>query len=151
MFLAAPTDDEWHVAATAIGLQDVDADGPDDDGPDDAALAARLSAIFRGRPAAEWERELTAVDVACVEVAKGPVEDLMMLGGGMGRELGFVTEQTHPVIGDYVRLTPTVTLSRSAGVTGPAPLCGAQTDAVLTEIGYGDRIDALRAAGIIGG
>jgi crotonobetainyl-CoA:carnitine CoA-transferase CaiB-like acyl-CoA transferase len=36
-------------------------------------------------------------------------------------------------------------------VAGAAPLCGQQTDAILTELGYSaDRIDALRAAGVLG-
>ena len=70
----------------------------------------------------------------------------------MGETLGIVTPMTHAVLDDYPRLTPTVRLSRSAGVAGPAPLCGAQTDAVLTELGYGaDRIVALREAGVLGG
>jgi crotonobetainyl-CoA:carnitine CoA-transferase CaiB-like acyl-CoA transferase len=44
-----------------------------------------------------------------------------------------------------------VRFSRSGGVAGPAPLCGRDTDAVLTEIGYSRaRIDELRAAGVVG-
>jgi crotonobetainyl-CoA:carnitine CoA-transferase CaiB-like acyl-CoA transferase len=33
---------------------------------------------------------------------------------------------------------------------GPAPILGEHTDEVLAELGYGDRIDALRAAAIVG-
>ena len=73
-----------------------------------------------------------------------------MAPGGMGEDLGIVTETSHPMVGDYLRLTPTVHLSRSAGLAGPAPLCGEQTDAVLTELGYDDaRIAELREAGVI--
>ena len=57
-----------------------------------------------------------------------------------------------PVLGEYLRLLPMVAFSRSQGVAGPAPLLGAQTDAVLGEIGYdSDRIAALRETGVIGG
>ena len=65
--------------------------------------------------------------------------------------LGVVVETTHATIGDYPRASPMVAFSRSGGVAGPAPLCGQQTDAILTELGYSaDRIDALRAAGVLG-
>ena len=44
-----------------------------------------------------------------------------------------------------------MTMSRSATVAGPAPLCGEQTAAVLAELGYDEeRIDELRAAGVLG-
>ena len=143
MFLAAPADDDWDALAGAL---DLDANLRDDDD----ALAARLTELFLTRPAAEWEALLVPLDVTCVEAAKAPVEKLVMLGG-MGEALGIITPETHPIIGDYPRLTPTVTLSRTAGVTGPAPLCGAQTDAVLAELGYdGGAIAALREAGTIG-
>jgi crotonobetainyl-CoA:carnitine CoA-transferase CaiB-like acyl-CoA transferase len=33
---------------------------------------------------------------------------------------------------------------------GPAPTLGQHTDAVLTELGYGDRLTELRATGVIG-
>ena len=45
---------------------------------------------------------------------------------------------------------PLVEFSRSATVVHPSELCGAHTDAVLTEIGYdADRIAALREAHVI--
>ena len=144
MFLAAPHDHDWDALATVLEL---DARLRDDDD----ALSAALTDVFATRTAGEWEALLTAVDVACVEVAKGPVEKLVMLAGGMGETLGIVTQETHPMLGDYPRLTPTVTLSRNPGVTGPAPLCGAQTDKVLAELGYDEAdITKLREAGTIG-
>jgi crotonobetainyl-CoA:carnitine CoA-transferase CaiB-like acyl-CoA transferase len=117
---------------------------------DDAALSAVLAKNFVTRSAREWEATLGPLDIACVEVAKGPVEKVVMLEGGMGEELGIVTPATHPVLGEYLRLLPTVTLSRSEGVAGPAPLCGAQTDAILGELGFDEaRISELREAGVI--
>jgi hypothetical protein len=45
---------------------------------------------------------------------------------------------------------PLVDFSRSTTLVRPSLLCGACTDAVLTELGYDDdRIDALRTAGVI--
>jgi crotonobetainyl-CoA:carnitine CoA-transferase CaiB-like acyl-CoA transferase len=143
VFLAAPAEDDWVALASVMELDDSLRD-------DDTALAARLAERFATRPAAEWETTLTALDVACVEVAKGPVERVVMSAGGMGETLGIVTPATHPMVGDYPRLTPTVHLSRSEGRAGLAPLCGEQTDAVLTELGYDEsRIAALREAGVI--
>jgi crotonobetainyl-CoA:carnitine CoA-transferase CaiB-like acyl-CoA transferase len=143
VFLAAPADDDWEALAGALQLDAALRD-------DDRALATALTGQFLTKPAAEWEALLVPLDVTCVEVAKAPVEKLVMLGG-MGEALGIITPETHPMIGDYPRLTPTVTLSRTAGVTGPAPLCGEQTDTVLAELGYDDgAIATLREAGTIG-
>lgn len=142
VFLAAPADSDWYALAGALVL-------PDDLRDDDDELAALLAERFAARPAAEWERELTALDVACVAVSTDPLDGILF--SDLGKSLGFVVETTHATIGDYPRCTPMVEFSRSGGVAGPAPLCGAQTDAVLTELGYSaDRIAALRSAGVLG-
>jgi crotonobetainyl-CoA:carnitine CoA-transferase CaiB-like acyl-CoA transferase len=143
VFLAAPADDDWQSLAAEMDL------GPElvDD---DEALSAVLTERFLTRAARDWEATFVPLDVACVEVAKGPVEKVVMPAGGMGEELGIVTGTTHPMVGDYLRLLPTVKLSRSEGLAGPAPLCGAQTDAILAELGYDEaRISKLREAGVI--
>jgi len=142
VFLAAPADSDWHALAGALVL-------PDDLRDDDDALAETLAERFASRPADAWERELTALDVACVAVSTSPLDSILL--SDIGESLGVVTETTHATIGDYPRCTPMVKFSRSGGVAGPAPLCGQQTDAVLKELGYpADRIDALRAAGVLG-
>jgi crotonobetainyl-CoA:carnitine CoA-transferase CaiB-like acyl-CoA transferase len=144
VFLAAPTDDDWKELAQALEL-------PTERVDDDAALARLLEERFRARPASEWEQVLTQRDVACVEAVRGPVEQVVMLGGKLGETLGILTEQTHPVIGDYSRLAPMVRFSRSTGVAGPAPLCGEHTESVLGELGYEqERIAALREEAVIG-
>jgi crotonobetainyl-CoA:carnitine CoA-transferase CaiB-like acyl-CoA transferase len=142
VFLAAPGEDDWAVLARALDLADSLRD-------DDGALAAALEQRFATRPADEWERELTPLDVACVAVSSEPLDGILF--SDFGKSLGFIVETTHPTIGDYPRCSPMVAFSRSGGVAGPAPLCGAHTDAVLDELGYSrDRIDALRAAGVVG-
>ena len=52
---------------------------------------------------------------------------------------GRIRQPRHPVLFDD---TP-------AAIGGPAPAIGADTDAVLTELGFGDRIAALREAGVV--
>ena len=106
---------------------------------------------MRADTAANWEKRLTAVDVACVEVATGPVEEVVWFTGGLGETLGITTSTTHPMLDEYPRLAPLVRMSRSSGVAGPAPICGEQTDTVLAELGYDvSRIANLRATGVIG-
>jgi crotonobetainyl-CoA:carnitine CoA-transferase CaiB-like acyl-CoA transferase len=142
VFLAAPSDKEWRACARALELSDT---------LDEAELAAVLEERFATRSAVEWERELAAHDVTCAAVVAGPIEEVVMLGGGMGKELGIVTETSNPVLGDYLRLLPLVRYERLGGVAGPAPLCGAQTDAVLAELGYdAEAIDRLREEHVLG-
>jgi crotonobetainyl-CoA:carnitine CoA-transferase CaiB-like acyl-CoA transferase len=150
VFLAAPSPGDRQALVTALAPY-VDID--DTTVEDDVALADALGAVFKTRPASEWESELAAQDVACVTVAPGPPEAAIMEGDdGVGRLMDIVVDLEHPVIGAYPRLKPLAAMSRSAGITGGAPLLGQHTDAVLAEIGYGDdRIADLRARGVIGG
>jgi crotonobetainyl-CoA:carnitine CoA-transferase CaiB-like acyl-CoA transferase len=142
VFLAAPSEKEAMALRRALDLGE---------NLDDEDLAAVLEARFTEKSADEWERELSAHDVTCAAVVTGPIEEVVMLSGGMGRELGIVTETSHPVLGDYSRLTPLVRYERLGGVAGPAPLCGDQTDAVLAELGFdNDQIAHLRKARVLG-
>jgi crotonobetainyl-CoA:carnitine CoA-transferase CaiB-like acyl-CoA transferase len=153
VFLAAPTDRDWSKLAAALDL------GGDARFVDRASrlrhsddLIEVLSGVFATRPASDWETFLRAADVACVEVADGPVDANFLLDGSLGQQCGFVTETDHPVLDRVPRLAPLVRFSRSATVAGAACLCGQHTDEVLREIGYSDeKISALRLAGIIGG
>ena len=142
VFLAAPRDRDWPALAAALELPERLVD-------DDEKLAAVLAERFASRVAEEWERLLVPQGVTCVEVSTKPLDGLLF--SELGNELGVVVETTHPTLGEYPRCTPMVRFSRSRGVAGPAPLCGRDTDAVLTELGYSRaRIDELRAAGVLG-
>jgi crotonobetainyl-CoA:carnitine CoA-transferase CaiB-like acyl-CoA transferase len=147
VFLAAPTQREFGELVTALAPY-----GDVADGADDAALAETLSTIFKSRPASDWERELTAKDIACVVVAESSPEVAIMEGDDcLGREMGILVDLEHPIIGEYPRLTPLAALSRSGGVTGGAPLLGQHTDSVLAELGYTpEQIADLRARGVVG-
>jgi crotonobetainyl-CoA:carnitine CoA-transferase CaiB-like acyl-CoA transferase len=117
-----------------------------------AALAAKLGDVFAARTAADWERALTAADVACVVSAEGPVEASVTDPDGLARALGLVLEVEHPTLEKHPRLVPAVRFSRSRGVAGAGPSVGQHTDLVLRELGYDEaRIAELRAQGVIGG
>jgi len=121
-------------------------------GAHDAALAAKLGEIFATRPAADWERNLVAADVACVVSGAGPVEAAVTDPDGVARACGFVTEVEHPTLERHPRLVPAWRFSRSPCVAGTGPTLGQHTDAVLRELGYDEaRIADLRAKGVIGG
>jgi crotonobetainyl-CoA:carnitine CoA-transferase CaiB-like acyl-CoA transferase len=144
LFLAAPDDDDWAALSTALDL-------PAELRDHDDELAAVLVERFAERPAADWEATLSALDVACVEVAREPVEDVVWLDGGIGEAMNIITPATHPVVGDYLRLKPLVRFSHSVGVVGPAPFVGEHTDKVVSELGYdADTMAALREEGVLG-
>jgi crotonobetainyl-CoA:carnitine CoA-transferase CaiB-like acyl-CoA transferase len=143
VFLAAASEREWRSLKAAMpeaALTDRDA----------GDLAGKLGQAFKTRPAAEWERRLAEADVACVEVDKGPSHDTLMKPGGLAERLGMVTQVTHPMMGEHLRLTAVIDFSRSATRAGPGVLVGQQSEAVLAELGYtGVAIDALVEKGIV--
>jgi crotonobetainyl-CoA:carnitine CoA-transferase CaiB-like acyl-CoA transferase len=156
VFLAAPTEAEWERLASVL---------PGDPAHDPrfvsvearAAHADELTAIVAAamvtRPATEWERDLTRLDVACVVVEEGPPEATIMEGDrALARQLDLVVDLDHPVCGEYPRMKPLATLSRTPGSTPGAPGLGADTDRVLAELGYTDaHVAALRASKVVAG
>ena len=162
VFLAAPRDREWRRLVEALDRLGVGAGLASDarfaDGASrtahDGELAAELAAIFSGRAAAEWERDLAAAGVGCVEVASEPFEALLLddREGSYGRAADLVVDVEHPALGVHPRLTALAHLSRSPTVLGRGCLMGEHTDLVLAELGYGpESIARLRAEGVVGG
>ena len=66
------------------------------------------------------------------------------------RAVGMFVERDHPIAG-RLRLPrhPNQFLGTPAELGGPAPGLGEHTDAILGELGLGDRIDELRANGVV--
>jgi crotonobetainyl-CoA:carnitine CoA-transferase CaiB-like acyl-CoA transferase len=144
LFLAAPDELDWAPLSRALDLP-AELRGEDD------KLAVVLVERFAQRPAADWEATLSALDVACVEVSREPVEDVVWLEGGMGEAMDIITPATHPVVGEYLRLKPLIQFSHSPCVVRPAPLVGEHTEQVVSELGYdADAIAALREDGVLG-
>jgi alpha-methylacyl-CoA racemase len=112
----------------------------------DPAVAGELEAIFAARTRAEW----AAFDdehSCCVE----PVLDL---DEALARSPDNVVAVDQPGAAAPVRLLgPPVALSRTPpDGTRPGPALGADTDAVLAELGYSfEEVERLKAAGAVAG
>jgi crotonobetainyl-CoA:carnitine CoA-transferase CaiB-like acyl-CoA transferase len=157
LFLAAPTDREWQKLLSVLGrpVEDMSTDEQlltkEGRNSADPKIASRLASVFATRPAREWEADLLAAGVACVEVASGPSEATFWEGdGAIGRRLDLIVEQEHPVLGPHPRLRSLMDFSRSATLAPATPALGQHTDAVLSELGYTEeRIAELRARRIV--
>jgi crotonobetainyl-CoA:carnitine CoA-transferase CaiB-like acyl-CoA transferase len=154
VFLAAPQPREWEALARALApFKDLRADPrfatPGLRAAHDPALAAELAAVFRAGSARDWERELLAAGVGCVEVADGPIYRAVM-DDPIAREAGFLCEVEHPSFGRHRRLGPLAALSLTPGEARAACLLGQHTEALLREVGYSDpEIERLEADGVI--
>jgi len=157
-FLAAPQPSEWDhlcraVAEATAGQLDLAADGRFDDPTSrkrhDAALAEVIAGVLARASAGSWERLFARHDIACAEVNRHELSEFSVTSQCM-TENGFVTEVEHPLFGRHRRHGVISTLTRTPGVTGPAPLLGQQTRQVLAELGYSaEEMDALRARGVV--
>jgi crotonobetainyl-CoA:carnitine CoA-transferase CaiB-like acyl-CoA transferase len=155
VFLAAPQPDEWDDLAHALApYVDLRADPrfatEAERNANDDILADALAAVFVTRDQADWQRELTAADVACVAVTTGPPEALLV-SDEYGRASGYITDVSHPIFDTHPRLAPIVRFSRSATHAKGGDLCGSATDAVLDELGYThEQIADLRDRLVVG-
>ena len=159
LFLAAPAEREWRQLVRAIaevsGRADADAllvderfATPAAREVHDAELADELGKIFAGRSAQEWEKDLTAHDVGCVQVTETDPETQLQTDPELAAE--YARTATSPVFDEHLRMGPPVRFSRSLTRALGGCLAGEHTDAVLAEIGYdAARIARLRSSEVI--
>jgi len=151
VFLAAPSDRDWARLAQALGGElphDPRFGSREARRRNDRELVAALEKVFATRPAQDWETQLLAKDVGCVEVTTTTMET-RLLDTPFGRDSGYVVDVEDPTWELTPRQAPLVRLSRSATQAKPAVLAGQHTDAILAEFGFGERIESLRADGIV--
>ncbi len=153
VFLACPFEHEWRALCSAIdrpGLLD-DSRFADREARarNDDALAAELAAVFATRPALEWERTLSAADVACVKAEDRGMYHFFAEDPQVEAN-DFTAEVEHARFGTFWRHAPVITFSRTPGRVGAGPMRGQQTRSILEEVGCsGEQVDALRAAGVV--
>ena len=112
-------------------------------------LSETLATLFAQRSAAEWEQELIAAGVGCVE-ASGKVLGGFLLEDEHVPANGWAVEAVHTLWNRYRRWGPAVTFSECEGRLGPAVLAGEHADALLAELGCdAAEIARLRKSGAV--
>jgi alpha-methylacyl-CoA racemase len=114
---------------THLGRQDLS-----EPGTDPALIAAFLMEAFRAKPAEAWASELTPLDVE-VAVVNAPLD---AYDDEQLRARGMIERSEHPDAGSIETIRPALMLDRAhpRGTGRPAPRIGADTDAILSALGY---------------
>jgi crotonobetainyl-CoA:carnitine CoA-transferase CaiB-like acyl-CoA transferase len=146
VFLAVVNDREWDALADSLEpYVDLGADArfatKEARAVHDAELAEVLAPVFRTRSGADWEKDLTQRDVACV-VSSEESTDGILMSREVGAASGYVSEVTHPTFDELLRIAPVIRFSRSETQALPGCLAGQHTEAILRELG----MDAGRIA-----
>ncbi|HXO83741.1 MAG TPA: CoA transferase [Mycobacterium sp.] len=155
VFLAAPLPREWPALAKAMSpYVDLHADERFADAESrarhDDELIAALTTVFASKTKLEWEHELSAQDVGCVEVVEANSE--LVLQTDPYFDAGYSVRAHSPIFEEHRRLAPLCRFSRSRTRADAGCAIGQHTDAVLREIGLDDAtIVDLRAKEIVGG
>lgn len=111
------------------------------------ALNARIEAITRTNTSAYWVERLNAQDVPC-----GPIYSMdQVFADPQVQHLGMAATVSHPVLGEISIVGQPIKLSRTpAEIRTATPELGADTDAVLSELGYDSAAIAdLRARQVV--
>jgi crotonobetainyl-CoA:carnitine CoA-transferase CaiB-like acyl-CoA transferase len=153
VLVVAPDDRQFARFAEAIGRPALAGDARFADGAaraaHDAELAGELEAVLATRPAAAWERDLTARGVACVEVNVGGHASYIF-DAPWAESLGFVEMTAATGFGPYRRYGRAVRAAWDPGLSGAADRLGAHTRQVLAGVGYDDdAVDKLLAMGVV--
>ena len=115
---------------------------------DRAALNAAIAEVTRTRSVAEWVDLFAQAGIPC-----GPVNTIdQVFADPQVRHLGIARPVTHPRLGPQRLVGSALTLAGvPKDVRRATPDAGADTDAVLREIGYAEaEIADMRARGVVG-
>jgi crotonobetainyl-CoA:carnitine CoA-transferase CaiB-like acyl-CoA transferase len=155
VFLAAPLPREWPALTKAMSpYVDLHADerfaDADSRARHDEELVAALTAVFATKTKLEWEHELSAQDVGCVEVVEANSE--LVLQTDQYFEAGYSVQAHSPIFEEHRRLAPLCRFSRSRTRADAGCTIGQHTEEVLREIGLDEvAIADLRVKKIVGG
>ena len=154
VFLAVHDDDAFARLSEAVGEPGLAKDPrfatSDARASHDAELADTLASVFTRETAERWERDLLEARVACVRVHDG-THAAYVFDAPWAERLGFVEQSAAIGTGPYPRYGHVVRAGRDVGALGAADAVGAQTRAILTELGYADgEVESLITRGIVG-
>jgi crotonobetainyl-CoA:carnitine CoA-transferase CaiB-like acyl-CoA transferase len=153
IFLAAPQQSEWRLLIEVLGRPEL-GDDPRFSDPaaralHDGELAALLGQAIATRPAADWERELSARDIGAAEVAPGTASRFTATEPGL-LDSGLTFEVEDPTFGSVIRHGVPVKMSLTPGRVAPACLTGQHTDSILAELGYApEQIEDLKGRRVV--
>ncbi len=141
VFLSAPKASEWQQLVDALGAEEqLGSDARFTSAElrlaNDKALAQALTEIFNKQKAAQWESQLLAGDIGCVEVNKTPPNRVYMTELAAAHH--WLGSAESPVIGDYPRLRAYAGFSRSTTINPAGCTIGQHTAEVLKEFGFSD-------------
>ncbi len=136
----------WQVLCGLIGAPDLAALDPAA-AANRVSVRARLEALFASQPLAHWEA-LFAGSEACVSPCRTLQE---AMAAQHTRARGLLQVQQHPVEGALATVAPPIRLvDTPASLDRAPPLTGADSAAVLRELGYDEAAVArLRGDGVI--
>ena len=103
----------------------------------DDELVSLLGSYFAERPAAEWESELGAVRVGCVNVNLIG-QPVFTSFDPILRETGLTVTVEHPLYGEIVRAAPPISFSDTPGRVAPPCARGQHNAAILAGLGYSE-------------
>ena len=141
VFLACPFEDEWRALCETVGRSDLLNDPrfstSDARAEHDTELSGELEKVFATKEPLEWEKLLTAAEVACVRAEDHSMYRFYDQDPHV-RENGFLTEVETQRLGKFWRYSPILRFSDTKGKAGPGALKGEHTQSILRELGYSD-------------
>lgn len=139
VFLAAPYEHEWAALVAALApYADLGADerfaSHELRRANDDALIEVLADVFARRGKIDWEKELTAQDVGCVEAVEENLEWAMQ--SDEFYNAGYSVTAVSPIFDEHRRLAPITRFSRSQTKADAGCTLGQHTTAILQSLGY---------------